>query len=270
MTTIWDPFRELGAVDLMVFQGQWPFRHQSQSNMTNLIEMCDKFGLSGMCVSHISSIFGFDTRSGNEVLLEDSLIDERLWPFVILNPDLQDWRQELTWAISKGARGVRLVPGFHKYQLGDTRSIELLNELIALQLPLQICVRLQDMRLQHPHFIVEDVQLHQLAAFIASAANRLPLLISGLNKPEWDALHVHLNDDLARTHLYGDLWFINGPLAVVSQMCKLGYGDQLTYSSCYPIHTAGATAMQLMAANISDAERSSLSSLNARRFLLTT
>ncbi|MBP1996875.1 amidohydrolase family protein [Paenibacillus eucommiae] len=266
MTQIWDPFRQQGAVDVTVFLGQWPFRYKTSAAAGDLSAMCDRLGLTGMCVSHIASVFGHDTRSGNEALLAEAAGDDRLWPFVILNPGQSGWQRELTWAAESGARGVRLVPGFHDYKLGDASVAELTAALRELGLPLQICARLQDLRLQHPKFVTAEVPLHELAELI-TAASDLPLLISGLNKPEWETMELHLHDDCPRTNLYGDLWFFNGPLAVIALLCKLGQVNKFAYGSCFPIQNAEATVLQLAAANISEVERYALCSGNAQRFL---
>lgn len=72
------PFIEQKAVDLTAFLGQWPTRLQVNASASDLSAMADRFNLEGMCVSHFASIFGFDTRSGNEALFAETAEDSRL------------------------------------------------------------------------------------------------------------------------------------------------------------------------------------------------
>lgn len=64
-----EPLQRERAIDLTAFIGQWPFRLSVRAEASDLSAMADRLQLSGVCVSHIASIFGFDTRSGNEALL---------------------------------------------------------------------------------------------------------------------------------------------------------------------------------------------------------
>ena len=80
------PLRKQGAIDLIAFLGQWPNRLLSYASVSDLIAMADRYELTGICVSHIASVHGHDTRSGNEALFVAATADERLWPFAMLNP----------------------------------------------------------------------------------------------------------------------------------------------------------------------------------------
>lgn len=262
-----EPFRAQGAIDLTVFMGQWPTRLQIQASAADLASMADTYGLKGMCVSHIASIFGFDTRSGNEELFRVSSADERIWPYAILNPAEAGWELELEWAVREGARGIRLVPGYHDYSLLSEPVTELVTHLSKLQLPLQICVRLEDERLAHPRFMAKTIPFHELAELLRLAGNT-PVIMSGLRAREWNSVREHLNVDHSADHVLLDLWFTNGPVAAVAALCQSGYSQLMGYGSCAPIQTPEATAFQLATANISENERSMISHGNAARLLV--
>lgn len=259
-------FVQTGAIDVTAFVGQWPFRFQARADAAALGAMADRLGLSGLCVSHIASVFGHDTRSGNAALFAETAADERLWPFAVLNPAEPGWERELQWAAESGARGVRLLPGYHGYGLGDSRVAELVAALRTLRLPLAVCARLQDERLQHPRYQAETVPLHMLAELIAEAEGH-PLLLSGLREHEWDAVLRFLPADQRRDHVICDLWYVNGPLAVVAALSKRGEAGTFAYGSCAPLQVAEATALQLAAADIAEEDRYALCRGNALRFL---
>jgi uncharacterized protein len=262
-----DPFVKQGAVDLTAFVGQWPWRLPVRLDGAALSAHADRLGLSALCVSHIASVFGFDTRSGNEELFELVRTDERLLPFPILNPIVDSG--ELGWLASMGARGIRLVPGYHGCSLGSPAVATIADAAADLGIPLQVCARLDDERLRHPRFSAPDVPIHELAELVRRNPRRR-LILSGLRSAEWDALRAHLNatDDLSG--VVADLWFVNGPVQVIRQICAAGQAAHYAYGSGTPIHTAEATALQLATADISAGHRGLLCRGNAERLLTRT
>ncbi|WP_409343982.1 hypothetical protein [Paenibacillus sp. MBLB4367] len=259
-----DRFKEQGAIDLLAFLGEWPDRRSLRTGPAELSAMAARLNLRAMCVSHLSSVLGHDTRTGNIELFAEAKKDERLWPFPVINPMEQGWQDELAWAAAEGARGVRLVPGYHGYGLRDITVAELLGAIRLLKLPLQVCVRLQDERLQHPRLRAEPVELHELAELTA-AADGHPLLISGLRDHERETVMRHASFNGVPSQLLFDLWFCNGPLAAIASLCRSGLTQSYGYSSCSPLHTAEATALQLSRGAIEEAERADLCYGNAMR-----
>lgn len=258
-----DPFVAQGAVDLTAFVGQWPWRIQIRADAAGLSAHADRLGLSALCVSHIASVFGFDTRSGNEALFEATAADDRLLPFPILNPIRSGG---LDWLGPMGARGIRLVPGYHGYSLTDRVVTRVADTATDLGIPLQVCVRLDDERLRHPRFSAPDVPLHELAELIRAHPGRR-LIVSGLRAAEWDAVRNHLNSTDDLSGVLADLWFVNGPAQVIRQICAQGRAGQYAYGSATPIQTAEATAMQLAVADVSAEHRRLLCRGNAERLL---
>jgi len=261
-------FKELGAIDLLAFLGEWPDRLALRAGPDELSAMADRLRLRGICVSHISSVLGHDTRTGNEALFAAAERDKRLWPFAILNPTEPGWEEELAWAAEKGARGIRLAPGYHGYGLRDAAVAALLPAARLHGLPLQVCVRLQDERLQHRRLRAEPVELHEVAELISAAAGH-PLIVSGLRDHERDAVMRFGEARWPRGKVLFDLWFCNGPIAVISSLCRSGLTEWHGYSSCAPLHTPEATAFQLAGAAIPETDRAALCFSNALSLLGT-
>lgn len=259
-----EPFATQRAVDLTAFIGQWPTRLQIRMDAVEISAMADRFGLEGVCVSHIASIFGFDTRSGNEVLLEETSADGRLWPFVILDPTEPGWELELNWAIREGARGVRLVPGYHGYSLLHPEAKKMADAVAAEGLPLHVCVRLEDERLQHPRLPTIAVPFHEVAEFIRPHPD-VPIVLSGMRYQEWHSISAHLNDGETADRVLLDMWFTNGPIAAIADISQSGMSARIGYGSCAPIQTPEATVLQIAAAAISEESRAALSRGNAAR-----
>lgn len=263
---IFSHFNKQHAVDVTAFLGQWPHRLTLSTEGSDLTEMADQYGIDRFCVSHIASIFGHDTWTGNEALLTESSKDERLWPFVILNPQEEAWSRELAWAADQGAKGIRLLPGYHGYELSHLVHSGFIAEVKKYKMPLQIMIRLEDERLHHPRFQVDVLPLHTVAELLIEAGNT-PILLGGLRPSEWETIRRHLPVDQSFDHVYGDLWYANGPLAVMEFICQQGWAKHFVYGSCAPIQTAEATMLQLATANISEQDRYDLCRGNSLRFL---
>lgn len=261
-----EPFKAERAIDLTVFMGQWPTRLSIRATAADLSAMADRFGLGGMCVSHIGSLFGFDTRTGNEELFRETAADERLWPFALLNPAEPGWERELDWAAREGARGVRLAPGYHRYSLRSPQAAELAAALGEYRLPLQVAVRLEDERLVHPRYPVAAVQPHEVAELLRLTGDT-PVLLSGLRAREWSGVAELLNDGHRTDRVLLDLWFTNGPIGAIASLCRGGMTDRLAYGSNAPIQVPEATALQLAAADIAAEQRAALCRGNAVRLL---
>ncbi|TMV43597.1 hypothetical protein FE783_34965 [Paenibacillus mesophilus] len=259
-----EPFAAQRAIDLTAFIGQWPTRLQIRMDTAELSAMADRFGLEGVCVSHIASIFGFDTRSGNEALFKETSDDGRLWPFAILDPTEPGWELELDWAIREGARGVRLVPGYHCYSLLHPEASRFAHAVAAAGLPLHVCVRLEDERLRHPRLQTMAVPYHELAEFIRPHP-AVPIVLSGLRYQEWYSISAHLNDGEIADRVLLDMWFTNGPIAAVADICQSDVSARIGYGSCAPIQTPEATVLQIAAAAIGEESRAALSRGNAAR-----
>lgn len=265
-SSFYAPFLEQKAIDVTAFIGTWPTRYQSRATAADLSAMADRLQLEAMCVSHIASVHGHDTRSGNEALFAESASDDRLLPFVILNPAETNWEAELEWAAASGAKGVRLVPGYHGYDPAGSDAKALYAAVRRLRLPLQIIVRLLDERLQHPRFTAEHLPFHIAAELIVLLEGH-PVLLSGFRENEWEQVKRMIPQGAGLEHVCCDLWFCNGPLAVISKLCARGESERFAYGSCTPIQSAEATALQLAAAAVGEADRAMLCRGNASRYL---
>jgi hypothetical protein len=264
--TSFSVFAGLRPIDTTVWIGQWPTRLQAQASAESLGTMAERFQLEGMCVSHIASLFGYDTLAGNEALFRECVKDGRLLPFPVLNPAGSTWRSELAWSEREGVAGIRLAPGYHRCEAAVGQMLELLTAVHEAGLPAQVCVRLMDERIQHPFYQASTVPLSVLAE-LAIAMQGHPLLISGLRSNEWEEVVRLLPEGTDRGSLFFDLWYCNGPLGVISSLCAKGGERSFLYGSCTPVQTVEATALQIDRAGITDGQRLALAAENARRFL---
>ena len=254
-------FTGLAATDTTCFVGHWPYRLASAADADALRAYAERLGLRTLWVSHLASLFGFDTRTGNEAVLRACADDPLFRVFATLDPREPGWRGELDEATAAGARGVRVAPGFHRYDVD--LLVPVLDDCTKRGLPVQVIVRLDDGRVRHPLSPAVDVEVHRLADLVRTHPSA-PLLLSGLKHPEWTELHRHLGDRTpASVRL--DLWHVNGPTHVAD-----GFGDdpeRWVFGSGFPVQTPEATALQLAASSLTPDALRAITSGNARALL---
>lgn len=264
-----DPLANFAAqqgIDVTAFLGTSPWRVQAGHDVADLGRLADRLGLEGLCVSHLASVYGFDTRSGNEVLFDQVASDKRFWAHPVINPSETGWEQELSWAAATGARGVRVLPGYHGYRITDPAVDALIDAVRDLDLPLHLSMILEDPRVRHPRYLVDPVEMADIADFLRAAAD-VATVLSGLRTMDWAIVQSHLDHGHDLSRVLADLWFVNGPTGVIADSVAEGSGERWAFGSCTPVQAAIATAYQVGAADISDDQRRDLAGGNARRVL---
>ncbi|MFE6996254.1 hypothetical protein ACFVAE_09880 [Microbacterium sp. NPDC057659] len=252
-----DGFTRLGAVDTLALLGQWPYRLGAAAAADGLRAHARRLGLQQLWVSHLATLTGFDTRTGNEALRSTCGDDPLFRLFAVVDPGAPEWRRELAWAAREGFTGVRLFPGDHGTSVEALRPV--IDEAAALGLTAQIVLRLDDPRVRHPRSPAIDPGIPEVAELVRRAPAH-PLVLSGLNRLEWIELGRHLGDDVP-SHVLLDLWHVNGPTFVGDT-----WGDdpgRWVFGSGFPVQAAEPTALQIAAASITDDARRRIAAGNA-------
>lgn len=250
-------FGGLEAIDTTCHLGQWPYRLAAAAEVDDLRSYALRHGLRALWVSHLATLTGFDTRTGNEELLRACDGDPLFRLFALVDPAAPTWRRELTWAADAGFAGVRVAPGDHG--TAPAALAPILDEAAGLDLPVQILCRLDDARVRHPRSPARDPQIHELADLVRDAPAR-PLVLSGLNRLDWMELSRHLGDDVPG-HVRLDLWHVNGPTFVGDT-----WGEspgRWVFGSGFPVQVPEATMLQVVAAGLDDAARARIAAGNA-------
>ncbi|PRA81353.1 amidohydrolase family protein [Microbacterium sp. MYb66] len=254
-------FADLGATDTTCFLGQWPYRLSATADADALRAYADRLGMRSLWVSHLASLFGFDTRAGNQAVLAACADDPLFRVFATLDPRDATWRDELDEVVDAGAQGVRVAPGFHRCDVAAVRPV--LEACAERGLPLQLIARLDDARVRHPLSPATDLDVHRIADLVWDSPAH-PLLLSGLNRADWVELNRHLGD-AAPEWLRLDLWHVNGPTHIADRL-----GDdpeRWVFGSAFPVQTPEATALQLAASALPAEALQTITSGNAAAML---
>jgi predicted TIM-barrel fold metal-dependent hydrolase len=158
----------LQPIDLNTWVGSYPFRSVT-ATPESLIARMDRFGISKSAVSSIEAAFHRNVQPANDRLFEEiSTYTNRLIPLGTVNPTYSKWEQDLASCIEQGARGIRLVPQTHGYQISGPVGRSVIAAISATSLPIFIPHRLEDARQKHWLDPGTTVDLRNIADVIAA------------------------------------------------------------------------------------------------------
>ena len=237
-------FIDLEATDVTCHVGAWPFRLGAAADIDDLRAYAARAGLRRLWVSHLASLFGFDTRAGNAAVLDACAGDRLFAVFAVLDPSESTWREELDWALDRGAAGIRIAPSLRRHPLAD--AVALARACGERGVPVQLLVRLDDERVRHRMLAGDDPTPEEIAEFVRHTAGT-DIVVSGLRWEGWSEVRARLSgDELDRVVL--DLWHVNGPFRVFDALAA--EPDRWVFGSGFPVQTPEATMLQLAASDL--------------------
>ena len=153
---------------------------------TNCRKLRQKLAAAGVrqaWAGNLDGLFHRDVAGANvrlaEVCREPG--DVTLVPFGSINPRLPDWLEDLRrCAEVLQMPGIRLHPNYHGYRIDEPLFAELLDRAVDYRLVVQLVVRMDDVRVQHPLMQVPDTDTKALAGLVKPRPNLRLVLLNGL------------------------------------------------------------------------------------------
>jgi predicted TIM-barrel fold metal-dependent hydrolase len=192
-------------------------------------------------------------RRGNGLLL----------PFGSVNPANPDWREDLRRCVEDHRmRGIRLYPNYHGYKL-DAPDLGMLLDLATERgLLVQISLKMEDERTQHPLLSVSAVDPAPLAGLVAARPKLRLMILNGLT--------VLRGEPLTKLARAGQVWFDIAMLegvAAVERMQAVLPSDRLVFGSHAPFFIHEAAVLKLQDSELPAPVRTAIIAENARRSL---
>ncbi len=252
-------------VDVNANLSRWPFRRTPCDERPRLVERLAAHSVEQAWVGSLDGLFHRDLEGVNR-RLADACRDERrirLTPFGSVNPRLPDWPEDVRrCAEDHRMPGIRLHPNYHGYRLDEPVFGELLDLAVRHRLIVQLVVRMDDVRVQHPLMQVPDVDVKPLAAQLrARPTLRLMLLNSHAS--------VRIPDLQPLAALPGcgvDIAMKEGVEGVAELIRTVPYG-QVFFGSHLPLFALESAILKLQESALADDVRRAIECDNALRWL---
>lgn len=252
-------------IDVNVSAERWPFRRLPGDEPAQLIERLQRRGVTQAWVGSFDGVFHKDLAAVNTRLAETCRQAPAglLVPFGAVNPRWPDWREDLRRCHEVLAMpGIRLHPNYHGYRLDDPLCTELLRAAAERGLLVQLTVRLEDVRIQHPLMQVPDVDTEPLPELVAACPNLKLILLNALSTVPPNRLAA-----LAATgRVCADIATLEGMAGISQWLTHLPITCPL-FGSHFPFFIWEAAELKLRESALTPGQLAAITHDNARRLL---
>ena len=251
-------------VDVNANISRWPLRRTPCDELPRLIASFRRHGVGQAWVGSLDGVLHRDIDGVNRRLVDDChrQREVKLIPFGSVNPTLPDWQEDVRrCAEDYHMPGIRLHPNYHGYGLGEPVFARLLDLAVRHQLIVQVVVRMDDARVQHPLLQVPDVDTAPLADAIQS---RPKLRLVLLNGPARFA--ASLAQLLAERRVWIDIATREG-VGGVARAVRTMPREQVLFGSHVPLFPLESAVLKVREAGLDAQEQQAVEHGNATRLL---
>jgi len=162
-------------IDVNALLGRWPFWTLRYEGVKGILALMDRAGIDKAVVTSMDSIFRVDYETGNmEVAEACKRYPDRFIPFAVINPNMGLWKVHLKACVKKyEARGIKLHPDYHKYNLSGEEVPKVMEEARNFELLVYVQTSLIDQRnlsyfsgYRQFYCVVPETPVSDVASFI--------------------------------------------------------------------------------------------------------
>ena len=253
-------------VDTNVNLSRWPFRRVRGDDLQGLLKILWSNKVESAWAGSFDALLHKDVDGVNRRLVEDCRMasaGDQLVPFGCVNPTLRGWEEDFRRCHEVHRMpGIRLQPNYHGYTLEDSVFERLLRMADERKLIVQLCVKMEDERTQHPLLQVPPVDVSPLPKLLAGIPNVRLVILNGLRLVYAPTVKLlaslpNVTFDIGMLETVGTLSRITSRIPI----------ERLLFGSYAPLFTFESALLKVREGDLNETDRQALLSGNARRLL---
>jgi predicted TIM-barrel fold metal-dependent hydrolase len=239
--------------DVNCLIGHWPFRKIYKNTFDDLIKVHEANNIFSGYIASLNSIFYNDPFEGDEELHE-IIKDTQYHHVLTVNPALPGFIDDVQRGINLfNIKGVRIYPGYHGYNLEDERLQALCRELVKVNLPLFLVLRMEDERLNYL-ISPRSIPMDEVIRF-AQQNKDLNIILINIRLSEINGImNVIANNE----NVYFDTCGLKDGLFTINNLVSLIGDKKMLYGSLYPLYALKSTELLIEKAAISDESKENI------------
>ncbi len=252
-------------IDVNANLSRWPFRRVACDRREKLVAKLKEHGVEEAWVGSLDGLLHRDVGGVNARLAEACKDEKgvRLVPFGTVNPTFPDWREDLRRCHEDYRMpGVRLQPNYQGYGLDLPALAELLALAAKRRLIVQIAMRMEDTRTQHPLMQVPDVNAKPLAELLTARPGPRVVLLNWPRSVR-GALLAKLT---AVENVYFDI-AMNEGVGGVGKLLAVIPSERLLFGSHLPLFNLESSILKLQESVLTPAQLKAITHANAQRLM---
>lgn len=222
-------------IDVNASAGTWPSRPLRHTTVAAVRAALASCGVERIYLASLAAAWYRNPHLANDELLAATAEYPDISPVPTLDPTIHTWRDHLAHVAHSGrVQMIRLLPAYSPYPL--TAADEMLREVRAVGLSVQVQTRIEDPRLQHPLMAVPDVPVSDILQ-LARRHPSLTVVIGGARFIELLAAAAEIRE---LNLVYADTSQCDG-MDAIRVLCEAGLTERLLFGSHAPLFeiTAG-------------------------------
>lgn len=252
-------------IDVNANLSRWPFRRTPCDDLAQLLDKYREFDIQQAWVGTLDGLFHRDLAGANARLVAACRQSHglKLVPFGSVNPRLPDWQEDLRrCAEDHRMPGIRLHPNYHGYRLDDPVLAELLDRAAHAKLIVQLVVRMDDIRVQHPLMQIPDVDTKPLSDLVATRPSLRLVLLNALATLRGNDLHQLAASD----RVWCEIAMKDG-VGGVAELLKVVPPTRVLFGSHLPLYALESAVLKLQESELPGQLRSRIERENAEQLL---